>query len=383
MTGIDVARARIALLAGTLGQGGAEKQLTYIVRALCESGVEVAVFSLTRGEHFESRLRELGIEPIWIGRHGSPAARLGALASALRRFRPHVLQAAHFYVNLYVRLIAPVVGAMDIGAVRNDVDHEVRANGRWGPWLLRSPSALIMNSYAARQNAMDFGIPERKLHVLPNVIDLHDFDAHAASLPDAAASERETVVISVGTLATRKRFDRFLRSIAIARANGAQLRGILVGDGPERDALESLAGDLGLLPDAVNFAGRRNDIPELLRSADIYLSTSGHEGFPNVLLEAMAARLPVVATPAGDAGVIAEEGRTGFVVPHDDIEAMAARLALLASSRELRLEFGAAGRAKVESSYTCEALPGRIMAIHRAIAEQLGHRRGLEALPSA
>ncbi len=378
-------RLRVALVAGTLAQGGAEKQLVYLVRALRSAETDVRVFSLTRDEFHEPELRAMGVEPVWIGRKQSPPARMAALALALRGFRPHIVQATHFYVNLYVGAVAPVHSAIGIGAVRNDVDHEVGANGRWGPWLLRSPSALIMNSHAARRNAIALGVAEKKLHVLPNVIDLEAFDAaaSASAAPAAKRSDGDAVVVGVGTLAGRKRFDRFLRALALARAGGARLRGVLVGDGPDRGALEALAGELGLLPDAVTFAGRRNDIPSMLGSSDIYLLSSEHEGFPNVLLEAMASRLPVITTPAGDAGVITDEGTTGFVVPHDAVEAMAARLADLAASPELRLRLGAGGRASVERSYTRDVLPDRVGAVHRSIAEQLGHRRTLEILRRA
>src|SRR5262249_42873838 len=69
---------RVAMVAGTLGQGGAEKQLVYIANALHQAGVEVRVYSLTRGEFYESSLRALGIAPIWIGRFNTPLARVSA-----------------------------------------------------------------------------------------------------------------------------------------------------------------------------------------------------------------------------------------------------------------------------------------------------------------
>lgn len=379
---MSVSRPRIALVAGTLAQGGAEKQLVYMARELREAGAEVRVFSLTRGEFHEPALRALGVGPVWVGRFGSPVLRTAALALALRDFRPHIVQAAHFYTNLYVRLVAPLYGAISIGTVRSDVEHELRTNGRWGRWLLRAPSALIVNSEAARRNAIALGIPAESLELLPNAIDLGAFDEHAQVEPVSELKGDVPVVIGVGSFVRAKRFDRFLRALALARAGGAPLRGVLVGDGPEREALEELAGGLGLLPDALWFAGRRGDVPALLSRADIYLLTSEHEGFPNVLLEAMAARLPVVTTPAGDSGVIVEDGATGFVVPDDDVQAMAGRLAELARSAELRGELGARGRRRVEGCYTCRVLRERITASHRAIAERLRHRRSLAAMAS-
>lgn len=382
------ARLRVALVAGTLAQGGAEKQLVYTVRALLEEGVDVRVYSLTRGELHEQALRELGAEPVWIGRFGSPALRTAALAMALRSFRPHMVQSAHFYTNLYVWLVAPLFGAISIGTVRSDVEHEMRTNGRWGKLLLRAPAALILNSHAARRNALALGIPGDSMHVLPNAIDLDDFDARALEGEAGGGEARtrtaveESVVIGVGSLVAAKRFDRFIHALALARDAGSRVRGVIVGDGPERGALEALAGELGLLPESLSFAGRRNDVPALLRGAHIYLLSSEHEGFPNVLLEAMAARLPVVTTPAGDAGVVVEDGATGYLVAMDDVQAMAARVAELAAAPERRTRMGEAGRRRVEASFTCGAMRARVAALHRAIATRLGNRRSLAALES-
>jgi glycosyltransferase involved in cell wall biosynthesis len=109
-------------------------------------------------------------------------------------------------------------------------------------------------------------------------------------------------------------------------------------------------------------------VPRLLARADMLVLTSQHEGFPNVLLEAMAARLPVVTTPAGDATRLVRDGSTGFVVPFDDEDLLAARLGQLATSPALRRAFGRAGRDVVELEYRTERLAGRALAIYRQAA---------------
>ena len=388
----------MAIVAGTLAPGGAEKQLLYLVRALRAMGARVTVCSLTRGEFYEPALRELGVEPVWIGRYQSPAARTLALAAALRDVRPHIVQSAHFYTNLYVSLVAPLYGAISIGTARSDVIHEVDANGRWGRWLLRLPDSLIVNSQAARRNAIAYGRSGDDVHVLSNVIDLAAFDQLAArrSAPAGAPPRPDGVgdrggegdgdgkrearaavlVVGVGTFVRAKRFDRFLRALARARSLGAPVRGVLAGDGPEHAALERLALELGLLPDAIDFVGRRTDIPALLRESQIFALTSEHEGFPNVLLEAMAAGLPIVTMPAGDAGVVVEDGVTGFVVPAGDIDAMAAKLVALSKSGTLRSLLGEAGRRSVEMRYAADGFAGRLGASYRAIALRRGPRWG-------
>lgn len=356
---------RIALVAGTLGQGGAEKQLVYMARALRDSGADVRVYCLTRGEYYERELTEIGIAPRWFGRFTSPPMRTLTLAASLRSFRPNIVQSAHFYTNLYVTMAARLVGAAGIGAARNDVVHEVAYNGRWGPWLLRAPSALIVNSNAARDNATALG-RRRPLHVLPNVIDLTAFDAMRDSGPPPANDP--LVVVGVGTFVPQKRFDLFLRVIAAARAKGARVRAVLVGAGPERAALEALADILGLGRDAITFAGRRNDIPVFLTGADIFMLTSDHEGFPNVVLEAMAASLPVVCTATGDARTIVEHGVTGYVTPLGDAACLTEHLVALSRSADERRTLGAAGRRRVEAQYGFGNLAARLAAIHGTVA---------------
>jgi len=216
-------------------------------------------------------------------------------------------------------------------------------------------------------------------HIVPNVIDLVDFDAQALAVRPIIRRSESPVLVTACTLANRKRVDRFLAALSLARRSMPQLRGIIIGDGPERSNLEALAGECGLLPDGVQFLGRSQAVPAILRQADIFLLTSQHEGFPNVLLEAMAARLPVVTTPAGDAGRVVEHDATGYVVSFDDIDGMARRLLQLATSPPLRRQLGDAGRARVERSYSYTGLASCLLETYRGIAEQQRNRRALTA----
>ncbi len=373
---------RVALLAGGLGQGGAEKQLVYMARALTEAGARVHVYCLTTGEHYETALRQAGIPVTWVGRLSPPPLRLVAFVAALAGFRPHIIQSTHFFANLYAAFAAPLYRAVGIGSVRNDVVHELEANGVWGPWLLRRPAGLIANSYAAARTLAELGIAQSAVRVVPNVIDLARFTSQLES-NDVAARDRPrtgVAVIGVARLVPQKRLDRFLVALALARRTAPTIRGVLVGDGPERARLVDLAGSLGLLPDAVSFLGRRDDLPSLLRQADIFMLTSAHEGFPNVVLEAMAAGLPVVTTPAGDAPAVVENEATGYVVDSDSVEILAARLIQLAESRDLRCRLGAAGRARVAACYGYDGLAPRLFDVYRHFAEQQRRTRVRELL---
>jgi glycosyltransferase involved in cell wall biosynthesis len=380
-TGIDASTLKVAFVAGSLTQGGAEKQFLYMVRALRERAIDVSVFTLTRGEFHEGPLRANGIEPVWVGRHGHPAARVMALAQKLARRRPHIIQSTHFFSNLYAAILGRVFGALAIGSIRNDAYFDMAANGRWGPWLMNLPPAQLANSWAACRNAQLLGVPIARIHVLSNVIDLDEFDRRCRQEGHAADRAPGPVAVAVCRVVQAKRLDRFVRALARARRDMPALTGIIVGDGPERAALQELASSLPGLRGGLTFAGRSDDVPAWLGRADMLVLSSDHEGFPNVVLEAMSARLPVIATPAGDVLRIVEHDETGFVVPFDDIDAMASHMVRLARSPALRARLGEAGRKRVEQFHSYQTLGDRLLATYRTMAETERHLRALAAVP--
>ena len=100
---------QVALVVGGLAQGGAEKQLVYLARALQQAGVCLQVYSLTRHEYYEQTLSEMGIPPVWIGRYTNPLARIACLVNVLRKHRPHVLQSTHTFTNFHVAIAARIL----------------------------------------------------------------------------------------------------------------------------------------------------------------------------------------------------------------------------------------------------------------------------------
>ena len=374
---------RVAFLAGTLGTGGAEKQLVYLVKGLQAAGVRVRVYALTEGEANEAALEAAGVRPEWVGRWSNPIVRVGALARRLRSFRPDIVHSAHFYTNLHVAAAGRLAGAMSIGTVRSNGVRDLRFHPFWGKALLAWPDGLIVNSEAALENVARFRRHPDQVRFLPNVLDVAEFDRRASEnaqgpgVPPVTSGSRAIVV---GRLVKAKRIDRFLRVIALAARTDPGLRGLVVGDGPERAGLEALAGELGLLPDRVSFVGERTDVPALLAGADMLLLTSDEEGFPNVLLEAMAARLPVVTTPAGDAARIVRAGVTGEVVPFASEEAFASHVVDLARSPSKRAELGGAARLVVEAEYGSARCAPRALGTYAALAKSAGRRDIAEML---
>jgi len=130
---VDPSKLEVCFLAGTLGRGGAERQLTYMLRALGSAGASTRVLCLTDGEPFQREIEALGVGVEWVGPSGSRAARLYRIIQALRRRPADILQSVHFYTNLYATVAARVVGICDIGAIRNDLSsEELKENGLAG-----------------------------------------------------------------------------------------------------------------------------------------------------------------------------------------------------------------------------------------------------------
>ena len=327
---------RVALIVGTLCQGGAEKQLFYMARALHRAGIAVRVYSLTKGGFYERALQSSGIQSIFIGRFSSPMFRLLLLAALLWRFRPHVIQSAHTYVNLYAILTGKLLGKVSLGAMRSNLRHTERevGNWTWTRWSINTPSALLVNSQKAINELACRGFVEpTRIFLLPNVIDPSENSITALSLLNTESVQQDSVTaVFVGRLVPTKRVDRFIEAISLARQRCPNLRGLIIGDGPERHNWENSAIQKGLLPPILTFIGQRDDVPHLLMQSDMLVLCSDDEGFPNVILEAMLARLPVITTPAGDSDLIVENEINGYVVPFSDTCAMAERMVRLAES---------------------------------------------------
>jgi glycosyltransferase involved in cell wall biosynthesis len=365
---------RIALIASSLRLAGAEKQFCYVARALFEAGLDVRVFYLGAGDHYQTVLTDAGIPVRQIFSAGRPLLMLIRLIKELVAFRPRILLASQFGDLVFAGPAGRLCNAMVLGGIRSDGFYELRTSGRrWRP-LLKSAHGLIANSHRAKENLASKGVDSGKIAVLPNVIDLSDFDSKAAKPFVWPALADRMLVTAVGSLHKCKRFDRFLDGLAIARQHEPHLFGIVAGqDLGEKSALEHKAKTLGLLPGHVAFLGECNHVPSLLSHSRLLVSCSEYEGFPNVILEAMAARLPVLATTAGDAERILKNGATGYLLKADDAREMADCMLKLVREPALRAQMGEAARKRVEDEYNLKSLAPRLLSVFSDFARR--HKR--------
>ncbi|EYD72067.1 glycosyltransferase [Limimaricola hongkongensis] len=233
------------------------------------------------------------------------------------------------------------------------------AHWAMGEKIARARFVACISDFA-RAQAMLFSDPAHwpKLHVVHCGVDPALY-ADAPPPPDDR-------LLFVGRLSAVKGVPVLLRAFAQARQARPDLTLDLVGDGPDRAVLERLARDLGL-GDAVRFHGYRgqSEVAALLRDTGILVLPSFAEGVPVVLMEAMAAARPVIATRVGGVSELVEDGRSGLLVPPGAEAPLAEAIAALAGDQARRAAMGEAGRAAVKAGFDARLEAARLAALLR------------------
>jgi glycosyltransferase involved in cell wall biosynthesis len=231
--------------------------------------------------------------------------------------------------------------------------------------LARLADAIICVSEEERAHALRLGIAAQRLTVVANGLPpMPGADRHAARR-ELGLQDDEVCVGFVGRLSRQKAVDRLIRAFALVNA-ALRTRLAIVGDGPGRAALETLARELGAAGRVV-FAGNREGV-RMMAGFDVFALPSRYEAFPYVLLEAAAHGLPIVTTDVGGASAVVRDGENGHIVraggERGVVEAMAMRLSAFIGSPEARARMG--GRsAAMARAFTAEAMVERTLAVYR------------------
>jgi glycosyltransferase involved in cell wall biosynthesis len=318
---------RVALVIGQLTRGGAEGQLAQLLRGVDRARFEPVVYCLST--HTEPVGREIAAA-------GVPLRVL--TGGALRRSR---LLAWHFdadridLVHSWLYLGNAMAGAAHLWRPSRPLITSARnckIQGRFSQFAnvvaFRSSRAIVVNSRdVAAYITRTYAAPRARIRVIYNGIDIERFHPETAG-------EAVGPIVTIGRLVDQKNHDLFLRAAAMLSRDVPDARFTIVGDGPLRATLEAQARALGLA-DRVSFTGERGDVEAILRTASLFWLTSRWEGMPNVVLEAMASGVPVVATDVGGARELVRDGIDGFVVGPNDAAAFV---------RHSRAMLGDAGR---------------------------------------
>jgi glycosyltransferase involved in cell wall biosynthesis len=363
---------RILFLISTLGLGGAEKQLVAWAELLqTELGahVSVAAFDSTQTAHIKA-LERLQVPVLVLGRELRTNRRIRELVWFARKNRADVVHAFSCYLSPLAISAAVACGATPVSSFRGDGLADLQGLRR----PLRFPTLKIVkyfssNSHEALIRAKPHVRSDALLHYVPNLVSVPNSDRdrpHTDDVNRTGAGPR-IVALAVGRLDDNKRLDVFLKALARARGEEPRLTGMIVGDGPSRDALTRQAADLGLLPGGVTFLGQIPNPGPVYAKADIFVHLAKSEGTPNVVLEAMAAGLPVLTTAAGDLRHIVRPLDNGVLVPFDNPTSVAEHMTMLARSPELRRRLGEHARLEVLHSFSSRQVRDSLDRLYSAI----------------
>jgi glycosyltransferase involved in cell wall biosynthesis len=341
--------------------GGMETQTKQLGTELHRRGHEVTVLTKCFGSHEDSDV-PYEVDRIWHCQLTPLLSDLSFLVFALlavlrRRSEFDVLQCMMLYPVGFLGYVTNKLTGLPYFAWIRGGDYYLMNEVWWKRWMMRvvlADTLVLAQSAEIRDDvAADFEEVDYEIEVLGN----------AVSIPDETSDG--TGVLYVGRLASKKGLEYLLKAIADVEAHLT-----IVGDGPERARLERLADKVGA---DVDFVGEVDpgEVGQYYRSASVFVlpSTEG-EGMPNVVLEAMAWGLPVVATDSGGVPSLIDDGSNGYLVPMRDAEALAERIQAVLADADHAAQMGQNARAFVEEEHSWDSLSAALNEHYETVSER-------------
>ena len=296
------AHPRVLLLIPHLGGGGAERVTALLARGLSPEKYEVHLGLITQALTDEALPATVHLHCL-----GVPRVRAGAfrLLRLIRRLKPKLILSGMAHLNFLVLLLRPFYPRGTCLLVRQNgtisatlaCDERPRSTRLLYRLLYRCADRIICQTKSMAEDlACQLGIPENRLAVLPNPVDVEEIRS-SLGLHPAPQTSPGPHLLAVGRLSPEKGFDLLLKAMVSVRNEFPQASLLIAGAGPEEAALKAECHALGL-DAAVRFAGYVDHPWTLFPAATLFVLPSRHEGLPNALLEAAAAGLPIVALPA-------------------------------------------------------------------------------------
>jgi glycosyltransferase involved in cell wall biosynthesis len=359
-------RPRILLLVTLAETGGAQTYVAGLAHALSPE-FDVTVAAHGRGPLVDAAARAgARYVPLRHVRRSISVWRdalgLLELLILMRRLSPHIVHANSSKAGILGRVAAwlarvPIRIFTAHGWAFSAAAGSERLLYLWAERLARPlTSVTICVSEAERRT----GIAARTCDSRTSLVVLNGVDV--TSRPRARPASVPPVLVTVGRLQTPK--DQLTLVRALSELRDRDFRAVLVGEGPDRSSLQGEVARLGLAR-KVELAGEQSGVCDLLAAAHVFVLASRSEALPLSVLEAMAARLPVVASRVGGVPEIVVEGETGFLVPPGDPSSLARALRRLLDDPHLRQRLGAAGRVRVEAHFRLDVSLGAHLDLYR------------------
>lgn len=356
-----VLKFKIIHVIDSLGLGGAQRQLVSLSNGMDRARFDVQVVSLcSRLLQYRKDLEDAGVKVHVVPQQGKFSwSTLQGLKKIFQEERPDLVHCWLFTAGLYGRIAAWTAGVKrTVYGIRNTL-YDMPPHYRIVDSLLaRGTSRITVNAQAMQPELMqkEF-IPAKKLRTIYNGIDFTGFAEGTGKFKAELGLSKDTILVGmVARMAEQKDHRTFLEAAAEVLAKcGAAVHFVLVGDGPLRPQYEAYAAEAGIAA-SVTFTGARRDVFDIIQDIDVCVLTTFSEGCSNVIMEAMAASKPVIASDTGGNAELIEHGVTGFIIKDRDRGALAGYLMTLIQDGDKRREAGRLGRARAEKMLSIEKM---------------------------
>ncbi len=355
---------KIIHIVNSMDCGGQEKMIISLAHALNGKGYASPIVTIAYKGELAPQAEKLGIKVSSIGqKEGVSLMALWRLFMLIKAERPDILHLHNGRALIYGVIAAKLLGIPSIFTRHGS-----------GPliipkWIWDGVTRVVTISVQAKndQCRRNPSLRSEKVVVILNGVNIKDYEVSLKHAKD------RTGVVTVGHVARlvdlkdqATLLKSFAKVIEVLGKNKARL--VIAGDGPEKAMLEKLARDLGISAQ-VEFLGFREDIPAIVNTFDVFVLSSLTEGISLTLLEAMAASKPIVATDVGGNPEVVVNGKTGFLVPAKDPQAMADKILVLLKDPVLAKNMGAAGRRHVEEVFSLDRMTDEYIKVYRSLLE--------------
>jgi len=356
-----------------LDRSGAEKQLLLLAAGLVQAGdLDVHVCALSRGGPLEPEFQAAGAPAVVIGKRGKLDPRAyWQLKRHIVRLRPNLVQTWLFAANAYGRAAALQAGVKHLVAGERSVDP-------WKSWhqlaidrlLARRTAAIVVNSPGVRDFYVRHGLPPSKFRIIPNGVPASkpSGSSRAGVLAEFNLPAGTRLIGVVCRLWPQKRVKDLIWAADLLQVVRPDVHVLVIGEGPQRTRLERFAEQC-TVAERVHFLGLRHDVPRLMPHFDLLWLASGYEGLPNVVMEALAAGVPVVASDIPGNRDLVVQGQNGFLVPAGDRAGFGRFANKILNDPALAAAMGAAGRERMTREFSVERMVSNYAELYRELLQ--------------
>jgi glycosyltransferase involved in cell wall biosynthesis len=363
---------KILFVIGQLDTGGAEQQLLYLAENLDKTKYQVKICCFSENLELLSQKQINDLDIVVIPQVMRPDfTRPFKLHLLVREYQPDLIHSFLFVANTWARIVGKCNKIPTILSERNANPRKHWKQIIINRLLFSFGSILIANSRAgAKQIIKNKEFPAKNIHIIHNGIPFKNFcinlslDQKILLQKELGIQPDQKVIGVIGRLDTQKNHELLFDSLIKVQKYYPNAIILCIGDGPRKKFLEEYIIESGLKNDVI-FTGVRKDIPACLHVMDILALPSRWEGCPNVILEAMAAKVPVVATDVGGVSEIITNGKTGFLVDSKNYASFANKIIFLLKNPKVAATIAENGLVRIKNNFSIDEMVQKTIEVYK------------------